>query len=123
MIIYKILEYINPQSLIDSRKYHAFNQNEGVVTLRQIAKRNSRGSTVIIMDTLTVLKELLQIILHRLLDRRIEKLTEFGTFRATVSSDGVETAEEFSITKTKRLKTLFIPSNEFRYQLNNGKFS
>jgi len=123
MIIYKILEHVNQQSPIDSRKYHTSNQNQGDVTLRQIAKRISRGSTISMMDTLAVLIEFLYIISHMLLDHKIVKLTEFGTFRATISSEGVETAKEFSITKTKRMKTLFIPSNEFRDRLNNVKFS
>ena len=47
------------------------------------------------------------------------KLAEFGTFRVTISSEGVET----NISNIKRLKTLFRPGSEFSNQLNNVKFS
>ncbi len=123
MIKYKILERVNPLAPLDPRKYYALVQNQGVVTLRQIAKRISRESTVSMMDTLAVLEGFLQVIPDMLSEGKIVKLAEFGTFRVTISSEGVETAEEFNFTNIKRLRTLFRPGGEFRDQLNNVKFS
>ncbi len=123
MIKFRILERVNPQAPLDPRKHYALIQNQGVVTLRQIAKRISRESTVSMMDTLAVLEGFLQVIPDMLLDGKIVKLAEFGTFRVTISSEGVETAEEFNISNIKRLNTKFRPGSEFSNQFNNVKFS
>ncbi|MBC8321478.1 MAG: DNA-binding protein, partial [Bacteroidetes bacterium] len=45
------------------------------------------------------------------------------TFRTTISSEGVDVAEDFNITNIKRLNLKFRPGTEFRNQLNNVKFS
>ena len=123
MIKFKIMERVNPQAPLDPRKYYAFIKNQGVVNLRQLAKRISRESTVSMMDTMAVLEGLLQDIPDLLADGNIVKLGELGTFRTTISSEGVDVAEDFNITNIKRLNLKFRPGREFRNQLNNVKFS
>ena len=56
MIKFKIMERVNLQDPLEPHKQYAYIQNQGVVNLRQIAKRISRESTVSMMDTLAVLK-------------------------------------------------------------------
>ena len=123
MIKFKIMERVNPQAPLDPRKYYAFIKNQGVVNLRQLAKRISRESTVSMMDTMAVLEGLLQDIPDLLADGNIVKLGELGTFRTTISSEGVDVAEDFNITNIKRLNLKFRPGREFSNQLNNVKFS
>ena len=123
MIKFKIMERVNPQAPLDPRKYYAFIKNQGVVNLRQLAKRISRESTVSMMDTMAVLEGLLQDIPDLLAEGNIVKLGELGTFRTTISSEGVDVAEDFNITNIKRLNLKFRPGREFSNQLNNVKFS
>ena len=123
MIKFKIMERVNPQAPLDPRKYYAFIKNQGVVNLRQLAKRISRESTVSMMDTMAVLEGLLQDIPDLLAEGNIVKLGELGTFRTTISSEGVDVADDFNITNIKRLNLVFRPGTEFRNQLNNVKFS
>ena len=123
MIKFKIMERVNPQAPLDPRKHYAFIKNQGVVNLRQLAKRISRESTVSIMDTMAVLEGLLQDIPDLLADGNIVKLGELGTFRTTISSEGVDVADDFNSTNIKGLNVLFRPGSEFRDQLRNVKFT
>mgnify|MGYP002640038371 CR=1 FL=1 len=122
MIKFKIMERVNPQAPLDPRKYYAFIKNQGVVNLRQLAKRISRESTVSMMDTMAVLEGLLQDIPDLLAEGNIVKLGELGTFRTTISSEGVDVADDFNITNIKGLNLVFRAGSEFRDQLNNVKF-
>ncbi len=122
MIKFKIMERANLQDPLEPRKYYAYVQNQGVVNLRQIAKRISRESTISMMDTLAVLEGFLQTIPDLLLEGKIVKLAELGTFRSTISSEGVDNADDFNVTNIKRLNLIFRPGSEFRDQLNTVKF-
>jgi len=122
MIKFKIMERVNLQDPLEPRKHYAYIQNQGVVNLRQIAKRISRESTISMMDTMAVLEGFLQVIPDLLLEGNIVKLGELGTFRSTISSDGVDTADNFNSTHIKGLNLIFRPGIEFRDQLNSVKF-
>ena len=55
MINFKIMQRVNLQNPLEPRKHYAYIQNQGVVNLRQIAKRISRESTISMMDIMAVL--------------------------------------------------------------------
>ena len=122
MIKFKIMERVNPQAPLDPRKYYAFIKNQGVVNLRQLAKRISRESTISMMDTMAVLEGLLQVIPDLLADGKIVRLGELGTFRVTISSEGVDTADDFNLTAIKGVNLIFRPGVEFRDHLSGFKF-
>lgn len=123
MIKFKIMERVNLQDPLEPRKHYAYIKNQGSVNLRQIAKRISRESTISMMDTLAVLEGFLQVVPDLLIDGKIVKLGEFGTFRGTISSEGVDVADDFNLTNIKSLNLIFRPGIEFRDQLNNAKFT
>ncbi len=122
MIKYTLKERINPTDLTAPNKFYPFKQAQEELTLRDFAKRISRESTVSMMDTMAVLEGLLQIIPDEILNGKIIKLGDFGTFRTTLSSVGVATEEEFSPTKIKKLNIRFRPAREFRNLLASVRF-
>jgi predicted histone-like DNA-binding protein len=122
MIKYTIKERVNPQAPLEPRKHYAFVQNQGAVNLRQLATRISRESTISMMDTMAVLEGLLQVIPDLLADGKIVRLGELGTFRVTISSEGVDNPDDFNVTNIKGLNLKFRPGAEFRDQLNQVKF-
>ena len=74
------------------------------------------------MDTMAVLEGLVQIIRDEILNGKIIKLGDFGTFRTTLSATGVATEEEFTTSKIKGLNVRFRPAQEFTAQLANVKY-
>jgi predicted histone-like DNA-binding protein len=122
MIKYSLKERINPIDLTAQNKLYPIKQSQEELTLRDFAKRISRESTVSMMDAMAVLEGLLQIIPDEIANGKIIKLGEFGTFRTTLSAEGVDTAEAFTVSKIKRLNVRFRPAREFRNLLANVKY-
>lgn len=122
MIKYKTKEQVNPKDVTAPRKFHAVKQTQDELTLRDFGKRISRESTVSMMDTMAVLEGLLQIIPDEILNGKIIKLGDFGTFRSTISSEGAETADEFHVSKIKGLNVRFRPAAEFKVLLAAVKY-
>ncbi len=123
MIFYRLNQRVNPRSPEEIRKYYAFPKASGVVDVRALAKRISRESTISTMDTAAVLEGLLQVIPDLLLEGNIVKLGDFGTFRLSLSSEGVENPDEFNASLIKKTNLLFRPGSEFKNQLKNVKYT
>ncbi len=123
MIFYRLNQRVNPRSPEEIRKYYAFPKASGVVDVRALAKRISRESTISTMDTAAVLEGLLQVIPDLLLEGNIVKLGDFGTFRLSLSSEGVENPDEFNASLIKKTNLLFRPGSEFKSQLKNVKYT
>jgi len=122
MIKYKLKEQVDPRDVTAPRKYYPVKQSQETLTLRDFAKRISRESTVSSMDAMAVLEGLLQILPDEIADGKIIKLGDFGTFRTTISSNGVEQPEHFDNSKIKHLNIRFRPSKEFVNFLGNIQF-
>lgn len=122
MIKYSLKERINPTDLTAPNKLYPVKQSQDELTLRDFAKRISRESTVSMMDTMAVLEGLLQIVPDEIINGKIIKLGDFGTFRTTLSAEGVNNADEFTIAKIKSLNVRFRPAREFRNLLAAVKY-
>lgn len=123
MINYKIINKVNPQDVTAVQKFYAVKQAQEVLTLRDFGKRISRESTVSMMDTMAVLEGLLQIIPDEIVNGKIIKLGDFGTFRTTLSAEGAATEEEFTVANIKKLNIRFRPAREFVDLLASVKYS
>ncbi len=122
MIKYRLRGKVNPQNLAEANKFYPIKQSQEELTLRDFGKRISRESTVSMMDTMAVLEGLLQIIPDEIANGKIIKLGDFGTFRTTLSAEGVNTEEEFTVSKIKSLNVRFRPTHEFRSLLASVKY-
>jgi len=69
-----------------------------------------------------VLEGLLQIIPDELTSGKIVKLGDFGTFRTTLSADGVASEQEFTVSKIRKLNIRFRPAREFSNMLANVQY-
>ncbi len=106
---YSLMQRVNPRDPAAARKFYAVAVSKDHVDLRMLSTEISNISTVSSIDTMAVLESLVQVLPQYLLDGRTIKLGEFGTFRLTISSEGAETAEEFSSSLIKKVKLNFRP--------------
>ena len=121
-IKYGLMERIKPGDPSAPRKHYAIAQSSGDVKLRQLSKRIAEISTVSGIDTLAVLESLLSVIPEYLLDGKIVRLGDFGSFRLTLSSEGTETAETFSKDKIKSVNLNFRPGKQIRNALKTVEY-
>jgi predicted histone-like DNA-binding protein len=120
---YNVVERKNPLDKNATPKFYAIAKADGEINLRAIAKEIAGGSTTVSdTDVLAVLNDLIKSIARHLNDGEIVKLGDFGTFRITLSSEGVETAEKVNTSVIKNSKINFRPGQDLQDMLRNVKY-
>ena len=121
-IKYSIIQRPKPGDPNAPKKFYAIVQNDGEISLRELAEQIAQISTVSPIDTLAVLESLLQVIPDHLLNSRIVRLGDFGSFFMTLSSDGAETEDAFTPGLIKKAKVNFRPGKLIRNMLKTASF-
>lgn len=115
---YKLIERGNPSDKTAPKKWYAAPINAGKVTEKIIAKEIASRSSLTAGDVMNVLHNFLDLLPNHLVDGKSVKLGEFGTFRISFSSEGVDNESEFTVDKMKNKKVLFTPGSDFKQGLN-----
>jgi len=119
---YSLVQRIKPGDPSAPRKYYAVAQTTGSVTLRQLSKQIAEMSTVSPIDALAVMESLIQVLPDHLLNGKIVRLGELGAFRLTLSSEGVENADDFNKSLIKKVKLLFRPGKLISTKLKTANY-
>lgn len=106
---YSVIQRIKPGDAAAPRKYYALAKSAGEVSLRELSDLIADISTVSSIDTLAVLEALISVIPGQLLEGRIVRLGDFGSFRLNLSSEGVENEADFNKSHIKGVKLNFRP--------------
>ncbi len=106
---YSVIQRVKPGDPSAPRKYYAVAQTDGDVNLRTLANRIAEISTVSTIDTLAVLESLITVLPEYLVDSKIVRLGDFGSFRLTLSSEGADTEDAFNESMIKNVKLKFRP--------------
>jgi len=122
MIKISTTERVNLQAPEEPRKHYGVTQSAGEIGLMDLAKKISKSTTIGVPDVYAVIMALLIDIPENLLEGKIVKLGEFGTFRVTVSSDGADSAEEYSTTLIKKANLNFRPGKAINDALSSAVF-
>ena len=121
-IKYEIIQRPNPRDPNAPKKFYAIVQNEGEVTIRDLAEQIARISTVSTIDTMAVLESLLQVLPDHLLNSRIVRLGDFGSFYITLSSDGVDSEGDFTSSHIKKVRVNFRPGKLIKNKMKTANF-
>jgi predicted histone-like DNA-binding protein len=116
-IRYALAERPNPRDMTAPRKFYAHAKSTGDINLKQLSKDISARSTVNSSDTLAVLDSLIQQLVKELEAGRIVRLGDFGSFQISISSEGTDTAEQFTSSMIKGSRILFRPGIDLRDML------
>ncbi|MFC0344915.1 HU family DNA-binding protein [Epilithonimonas hispanica] len=120
---YNVVERKNPLNKNATPKFYASAKADGEINLKAIAKEIAGGSTTVSdTDVLAVLNDLIKSIARHLNDGKIVKLDDFGSFRITLSSEGLETAEKVNSSAIKSSKIIFRPGQDLQDMLRNLKY-
>lgn len=116
-IRYALAERPNPRDMTAPRKFYAHAKSTGDINLKQLSKDISARSTVNSSDTLAVLDSLIQQLVKELEAGRIVRLGDFGSFQISISSEGADTAEQFTSSMIKGSRIIFRPGIDLRDML------
>jgi predicted histone-like DNA-binding protein len=118
---YKLIERANPQDRTQS-KWYASPVNEGKITQSDLTKDIVGASSLSRGDVSNAIENLIDTMPKYLLMGKSVNLGEFGTLRISFSSEGVETPDDFNVSKISGVKVVFTPSVELKKALDDLKF-
>ena len=109
---YKLVLRPSEPGVKDSKKLYY--KSTGFTDIRRLCKLIAARSTVSSADVKAVLDNLNYVLDLELQDGRIVQLGEFGNFRITVGSEGVEDKKKFSASMIRAPKIVFTPGFDLR---------
>ncbi len=121
-IKYAVIQRPKPGDPAAPKKFYAIVQNDGEITLRELAEQIAQISTVSPIDVLAVLESLIQVIPDHLLNSKIVRLGDLGSFFVTLSSEGTESADAFTVSQIKRARVNFRPGKLIKNQMKTATF-
>ena len=116
----KLVKRANPQKKTE-KKFYANAVNAGRKTLRDISRDIAGRSSLTRGDIDNVLLNFVECLPAYLRDGFSVQLSEFGTMRLTLSSEGSLTEKAFNIEKIKPRVT-FTPSTELKKELADNSY-
>jgi predicted histone-like DNA-binding protein len=119
---YKVIEKVNPRDLEAPRKFYPSLKSDGRSNQRKLALEASDRSTLSDADMDAAMTNLLALIPKHLADGKVVDLGEFGTFRLTIKTEGVDTAEAVTTRSIKKVGVRFTPGAAFMKTLEDVKF-
>ena len=109
MIKYKAVGRKKPGAKNSPLKYYASTVLDGEVGLLDICQEIERISTVSEADIMAVLTSLVSVVPEKLVNGKIVRLGDLGSFRPSIGSNGMEKESEVAISSIKSNKILFKP--------------
>ena len=118
---YKLIERANPQNR-EQTKWYASPINDGKVSKTDLSKEIAGISSLSRGDVSNVIENVLEAIPKYLLMGKSVSLGEFGTLRLSFSSEGVDSADEFSTSKITGMKVIFTAGTELKRAIEATSF-
>ena len=119
---YKLIQKGKPGDANAPKKWYASPVKTGAVTQKNLATQISGRSSLTAGDVANVLQNLVELLPQELIKGNSVQLGDFGTFRISFSSEGVDNEKDFNIDKIKGITVLFTPSSDFKKILSDMKF-
>ena len=121
-IKFNIVERGKPGDSEAPKKYYPSIQSTGRVSMRQLAERASRMSTLSTPDVIAAIEILLAIIPDELAQGNIVELGDFGNFWLRSSAEGIEDPAKVRGDQITTLIPRFNPGKRFKRALYRVKF-
>lgn len=119
---YKKKQRKNPQRPDEDGKFYAAPVSSGKTTINELSSRIERNSSLSKGDILNVISNFLDELPDYLKDGKSVQLGDFGTFRLSFSSEGVDNPEQVNASLIKKTRIIFTPSSKLKHQLSNVSF-
>lgn len=119
MIKIKSVEKVNPRDLQAPRKHYAQYVVTDIVDMQEMSELISENSSLMPEDIAGVLIALERNIIRALKNGRMVRMGTLGTFRLSINSEGVETAEEVSSTNIRKANVKFRAGKGISTMLKN----
>ena len=104
------------------KKFYASPNVTGEKTLAGLTRDIEKISTVSGADIRAVLYALVDVMVDSLAEGQVVRLGELGSLRVSISSEGMDTAEEVNASTIKGAKVIFTPGKDIKKMLGNLEY-
>ncbi|MDD3787152.1 MAG: HU family DNA-binding protein [Petrimonas sp.] len=118
---YKLVEKGNPARRNSPKKWYAILTNEGTLSSLSLIKKTAKYTQINKTDVAKVIQVLLRETADHLLKGYSIKLKDFGTFRLSVSSDGVTHPQQFTSDNIREVRVIFTPDKTLKEKMEHEK--
>lgn len=122
MLKYKLIQKGNPSDLSAPKKFYATQVSSGRKNLKNICRDIEDKSSLSRGDISNVLDNLVDQIPKYLLDGQSVSLGDLGTFRLSISSEGVEKTKDYNVSMIRNVKIIFSPGKALKDEIDKIKF-
>jgi predicted histone-like DNA-binding protein len=119
---YKVIERTNPQNREEQKKWYANAVKSGNITTKTLAKKIADKSALPKGDVENVVSTLLDELPTLLTEGKSVKLGRIGSFRLSISSEGVDNKDDFKTHHIKGVRVIFTPSSDLKKALEDVIF-
>ncbi len=119
---YKLIQKVNPLEPDSDRKWYSSPVKTGTINNYQLSKGIAAKSSMTRGAVLNVIENMVDEIPKYLMDGYSVNLNNLGTLRISLSSEGVNSPEDFTDKNIKNMRVVFTPSPEFKKSLKNIKY-
>lgn len=105
-----------------NKKFYANPVYTGEITLEQLTEKIEKISTVSGADIRAVLYALVDVIPSELANSQIVRVGDLGSFRISLSSEGVEKEDNVTTNVIKSTKIIFTPGEKLKTMQDTLKF-
>ena len=109
-----VLRPSKPGEKDSEKKFYAVSKTNGTSSMKTLCKLISARSTVSSADVLAVVVYFIFVLVLVLLEGRFVRLGDFGSFRISVSSDGVTDKKDFNSSMLRPPRIIFTPGGELK---------
>ncbi|WP_294081106.1 HU family DNA-binding protein [Proteiniphilum sp. UBA5384] len=119
---YRLIQKANPRELKSQRKWYVRPVKTGTVTNKQLSKDIAAKSSLTKGAVMNVIENMVNEIPRYLVEGYSVNLSDLGTLRLSLSSEGTDTPDKFSSENIKNVRVIFTPSPEFKRTLLNVEY-
>ena len=120
---YKLTPKANPQNRDAAPKYYAVPVHAGEKDLKQLSQEIADLSSLSPGDVYNVLITLVSILPKHMRDGFKVSLGDFGSFKASFSSEGVDDPKKFNVSMVRGKKVLYNAGKDIKKGLDDMKLS
>lgn len=122
MLIYHLIQRVNPKDITLPRKWYAAPVLRGHKTIQEISADISGSSSLSRGDIQNVILSTVDQVPKYLLDGQSVDLGELGSLRISFGSEGVDKKEDFNASMIDEVKIIFTPGRALKNILDGVRF-
>jgi predicted histone-like DNA-binding protein len=115
------IERANPRDPQQPKKWYLVQLSKGYVDTDQICQDILELSSLSPGDVKSVIENLKLVIQKRLDAGYSVRLEKFGSFRTSVSSEGMDTSQELTVHQAKPVRLIFTPAPQLKEALSKTR--